>query len=357
MKKLMLYYHIPFCLSKCAYCAFFSKPCIDEDTKEAYKCALIKQTKSFNDEGYTVTSVYFGGGTPTVMGCKALCEVLSAVKSSFTLADDAEITVEANPKTVDLNGLTALRKAGFNRLSLGAQSFNDKTLTLLGRAHNSADFVACFNDARHAGFDNISADLIFALPNETKAEFLNSLNTLISLSPEHISVYGLSLETGTRLYNERANYIFPDENAEEAQYTALCELLAKAGYEHYEISNFAKEGYESRHNSGYWQRVPYVGFGASAHSFFEDKRFSLPSDIEGFISSPEERIDVEEIDPDSAEEERIMLGLRLAEGIEYDAESVPQYLFDKGLIKKNGQRIALTEKGFRVSNRIISMLI
>ncbi len=355
-KPLMLYYHIPFCISKCAYCAFYSKPCTDTATKEAYKCALIKQTAELEYHGESVVSVYFGGGTPTVMGCEALCEVLEAVKARFSLAKDAEITVEANPKTVDFDGLLLLRKAGFNRLSLGAQSFNDRTLSLLERAHSSADFVQCFSDARRAGFDNISADLIFALPNESTEDFLYSLNTLISLSPEHISVYGLSLEEGTRLYREQNKYSFPDENEEERQYSALCEVLCRAGYVHYEISNFAKAGYESRHNSGYWKRIPYFGFGAAAHSFYGGKRFASVADIDTYISKPE-LTELEEIDEAAAEEERIMLGLRLAEGIEYPFEKVPGYLFDEGYIKKIGRCIALTEKGFRVSNRIISLLI
>ncbi len=356
MNKLMLYYHIPFCLSKCAYCAFYSKPCIDSTTKAAYKQALIRQTESFNYKGEELVSVYFGGGTPTVMGCDALCEVLDTVKRVFTVDGTVEITVEANPKTVSYEELCKLRQAGFNRLSLGAQSFNDKTLALLGRAHSSEDFVHCFEDARRAGFDNISADLIFALPDESTEDFLYSLNRLISLSPEHISVYSLSIEEGTRLYTEQKKYRFPTEDEEEKQYFTLCDTLTKSGYVHYEISNFAKKGYEARHNSGYWKRIPYFGFGAAAHSFYGGERFSAVEDIDSYINKPR-FIDVEKIGAEAAEEERILLGLRLAEGIEYDTEKIPKYLFTEGYIKKSGQRIALTEKGFRVSNRIISLLI
>lgn len=365
MNKLMLYFHIPFCLSKCAYCAFYSKANCDEALKKEYLSALLKQIKGFADaESYMVSSVYFGGGTPTVLGADALSELLYAVKQRFFVADDAEITLEANPKTIDFDGLCKLRKAGFNRLSLGAQSFNDKTLLLLGRAHNSGDFVECFKNARLAGFDNINADLIFALPEEIIKDFEYSLDKLISLKPEHISVYSLSIEEGTRLYMDKELYRFPTEDEEEEQYFLLCKRLKSAGYSHYEISNFATEGKESRHNSGYWKRLPYFGFGAAAHSYYHNKRFCAESDIASFIKkandgylTPTDYQSAAEISAAEAEEERIMLGLRLSEGVDLERIDLPGYLFSDGYITKNGQRIALTEKGFRLSNRIISMIV
>lgn len=364
MQKLMLYYHIPFCRSKCAYCAFYSFPCSDTELMDSYTEALIKQTAEFEDaDDYTVTSVYFGGGTPSVLGADRLTKVLGQINKVFTLSLDAEITVEVNPCTIDLQGLSLLRSAGVNRLSIGAQSFNDRTLKLLNRAHNSKDFERCYYDARSVGFDNISADLIFALPNENLADFSGSVKKLISLAPEHISVYGLSIEEGTALWTNRELYTFPTEDEEEEQHDALCALLADNGYIHYEISNFAKPNMESRHNSGYWKRLPYFGFGSGAHSFFENRRFDTKRNIHAYIentalsfTAPTSYAASLPLTTEEAEEERIMLGLRLAEGIEIK-KPVPQILLGTGLVKFNGEKICLTEKGFRLSNSIIRMLI
>lgn len=363
MEKLQLYYHFPFCLSKCAYCAFYSLPAVSDDLIEAYVNELIKQTLAFDSDGYEVSSVFFGGGTPTVAGEKRLSAVLHAVFERFRVQNDAEITVEANPRTIGLDGLRHLKNAGFNRLSLGAQSFNDKTLCLLKRAHNANDFTDCFNSARKAGFHNISADLIFALPNESDEMLLNSVKRLIALSPEHISVYNLSVEEGTELWAKKESLSFPDEEGEERQYTALCSLLASAGYNHYEISNFAKAGFESRHNTGYWKRVPYFGFGAGAHSFFGGRRFSTDACIERYIGSTvNSAFDATNfstsyvIGDREAEEERIMLGLRLAEGVDINKE-VPQFLLDNRLVECRNGRVCITEKGYRVSNAIISQFI
>ena len=366
MKRLQLYYHFPFCLSKCIFCAFYSKPAVSKDVINQYIGALIRQTAAFAAEcrsEYEISSVYFGGGTPTVAGAESLISVLNAVKSNFRLTDNAEITLEANPRTVSYDELSKLRNAGFNRLSLGAQSFNNATLSLLRRAHTAEDFVCSFEEARKAGFDNISADLIFALPEETTQMLMHSVRSLIKLNPEHISVYGLSIEKGTPLWKQRAEFHFPNEDEEEEQYYALCRELSDAGYCHYEISNFSKPGCESRHNTGYWKRVPYFGFGAAAHSFFRDRRFSAPPDTEQYINkskngcfAPTDYECSVPIGPEEAASERIMLGLRLAEGIVLD-KPVPQYVFDNGLaVCKNG-RFCLTEKGFRVSNAIIASLI
>lgn len=364
MEDLMLYYHIPFCVSKCAYCSFYSIPKADEALKEQYTKALIRQTKGFCDSNnYSVRSVYFGGGTPTVLGAKRIARVLNTAFEVFDLAPDAEITVEVNPCTVDRQGLSILRESGVNRLSIGAQSFNNKTLRLLNRAHSAEDFISCYRMARSVGFSNISADLIFAFPQESNEELLFSVKQLISLEPEHISVYSLSLEEGTTLYNNRTLYRFPNEDEEEAQYELLCQSLAEAGYEHYEISNFSKPGYASRHNSGYWKRTPYFGFGAGAHSFFDNRRFETERDLHAFIkethgpcTAPTTYSIASPITADEAEEERIMLGLRLSSGVEIK-KPVPKYLIDTGLVKCSGNTVCLTEKGFRLSNSIIGMLI
>jgi len=364
MQNLMLYYHIPFCLSKCAYCSFYSVPKADEELKAKYTEALIRQTAGFYDKDkHLVSSVYFGGGTPSVLGCDNLARVLNTVLQSFTLARDAEITAEVNPCTVDRQGLYLLKSAGFNRLSIGAQSFNDKTLKLLNRAHSAEDFVKCYETARDAGFTNISADLIFGLPNETAEDLTYSLERLIGLAPEHISVYNLSIEENTPLFFKKDSYIFPNEDEEEKQYELLCGVLAKAGYKHYEISNFAKAGYEAQHNSGYWEGVPYFGFGAGAHSFYQNRRFDTKRDITAFINSaygtalaPTRFDEAVELTEEELEEERIMLGLRLSKGVKIKSP-VPKYLIDTGLATYSNGTLALTEKGFRVSNAIIGMFI
>jgi len=364
-KQLMLYFHIPFCLSKCAYCAFVSKPCYDEELKDRYVNALINQINGFADsDKYRVCSVYFGGGTPTVLGCNRLALVLNAVKKRFDLENDAEITVEANPNTVNGEGFRMLKSCGFNRISLGAQSFNDSTLKLIKRRHTATDFERCYAEARDAGFNNISADLIFGLPNERLDMLEYSINKLLSLQPEHISVYGLSIEEGTPLFKNKHLYTFPAEDEEEAQYAMVCKLLAAAGYAHYEISNFAKPNKHARHNTGYWKRIPYIGFGAAAHSFYNNKRFFALDDTEEFINkaalgtfAPTNYHSTAPLTDDEAEEERIILGLRLSEGIELRRSTLPHQLLTGGFaVYKNGI-LYLTEKGFRVSNHIISMLL
>jgi len=384
MENLMLYFHIPFCVSKCRYCAFYSIPNAKNALKDEYTNALISQIKGFKSirdpsdgkcrtglfypDGFQkkrVSSVYFGGGTPTVLGCNALIKVLKAVLETFSLDEDAEITLEANPGTVSAAELAALRRAGFNRLSIGAQSFNGKTLKSLGRIHTSADFVKTFKAAGWAGFSNISADLMFALPGEALEDFKRSLDALLNtLSPPHISAYGLTLEQGTPLYDHREDYSFPSEDEEEKQYETLCAALAEAGYEHYEVSNFAREGFRARHNTGYWRLCPYFGFGAGAHSFFLGRRFSTPPDINAYIKdvkkgplAPTGFQNAPETGEKEAEEERIMLGLRLSDGVDLGDFAPPEYLFKQGLIVKKDEKICLTEKGFRVSNRVIGLII
>lgn len=360
MKDLMLYYHIPFCVSKCAYCAFYSIPNANDELKDSYTEALICQTEGIHDsQSYSVGSVYFGGGTPSVLGAERIIKVLDAARKAFNILPDAEITVEVNPCTIDVQGLSLLKSGGVNRLSIGAQSFNNDTLKLLNRAHSAEDFVNCYTNARSVGFKNISADLIFALPNETCDDFSYSLKKLIDLEPEHISVYSLGFEEGTPLFERQSLYTFPDEDEEDIQYQTLCSLLPEAGYKHYEISNFAKEGFESRHNSGYWKRIPYLGFGAGAHSFFEGKRFEAKKDLYHYIENAHKGLNYENattLTSEDAEEEHIMLGLRLSEGVVIK-KPVPKYLIDTGLVYTDGDRVCLTEKGFRLSNYIISLLI
>ena len=363
--KLSLYLHIPFCIRKCNYCAFYSLPNQSEEVKESYLEALLRQIAFFRTER-EISSIYFGGGTPTYFGAERLCKLLTKLYERFDIADCCEITVEVNPATVDLSSLKMLKEAGFNRLSVGIQSANDNILSLLGRAHSFKDAEQCISDAALAGFENISADVIFALPNQTNSEFASGLEKILSLGVKHISAYSLQLEEGTPFYKNFADYSFPDEESEEAQYETLCKLIKNHGMKHYEISSFALDGYESRHNMNYWARGEYMGFGAAAHSFYNNKRFSAPNDINSFIEkskigafAPTNYHEIEPIPPEEAEEERIMLSLRTALGAKIPEPKLEtaKKIAELGHGSLENGVLTLNSRGFRVSNYIIGQLI
>lgn len=364
-KPLSLYFHFPFCVKKCAYCAFYSLPAQPEETKSAYCEALAKQI-SLLPQGRRIISVYFGGGTPTCLGAERLCKLIGLIKERCLIASDCEITVEANPGTVGEEALSALYKAGANRLSVGVQSADDGVLAFLGRIHRFADARECICAAKRAGFENISADLMFALPGQTAEELVKSAEAVCGLGARHISAYSLQLEPGTPLYEKRGSLVFPDEDAEEAAYGALCAVLAEKGYEHYEISSFALPGFKARHNSVYWDRGEYLGIGAGAHSFYGGKRFSSPRDINAFIKkagfslfAPTDFDTAPVISEEEAEEERIMLGLRTSNGAKIPAEARgrAKRIAELGYGAFDGERLILNEKGFRVSNVIIAEVL
>ena len=356
-----LYFHFPFCTRKCNYCAFYSVPWVSEAQKDAYLDALKTQALSFG-ETRPVPSVYFGGGTPTNFGVSRLTDLLCFVREHFSLTPDVEITLEANPADVSPADLQTLRNAGFNRLSIGMQSSDDALLKSLGRRHTFADTRATVEAAREAGFRNLSLDLLFALPGQTLPGLETSVRDALSLCPEHISAYSLQLEEGTAFYQTRETLSFPTEDEEEAQYDALCSLLANAGYRHYEISSFAKEGFRSRHNLRYWDRGDYLGIGAAAHSFWNGKRFSNVPDLKAYLASPLTANDykkAERIDETEAWEETVMLGLRTDEGIPASLVSSEHIsrLVSLGLLAQKGDHVALTERGWRVSNAVIGQLL
>lgn len=363
--SLSLYFHIPFCLKKCNYCAFYSLPCQEDEVKEAYCNALLRQI-SFLKTDKEIQTVYFGGGTPPLLGVHRLCRLLSAVKSQFTLARDCEITLEVNPATVDLSALQLLRSAGFNRLSVGIQSADDKVLNFLGRAHSFAQARQCIADGRKASFENISADIIFALPDMTVDSLRYSIENIMSTNVDHISAYSLQLEEGTPLYKSRDTLNFPEEDSEEEQYHLLCDMLTEGGYRHYEVSSYGRDGFQSRHNLNYWRRGEYFGFGAGAHSFYNGKRFSAPDDITHFIEksaisllAPTDFYTAPDLSPDEAEEERIMLGLRTSYGAEIPqkAHSIAEKIANLGYGTFQKGVLALNSRGFRVSNQIIAQLL
>lgn len=356
-----LYYHFPFCVRKCKYCAFYSVARTEETLLDAYFQALCLQTRAANEDR-EVVSVYFGGGTPSLFGAHRLCALLAVIREKFSLAPDAEITVEVNPATTDGNFFRALRDAGCNRLSVGMQSSDDKELRLLGRTHTFSDVQACLADARKAGFDDISLDLLFALPGQTQETFRRSLCDAFALSPTHLSVYSLQLEEGTTFYRQRQTLSFPTEDEEEAQYDLLCGLAAEHGYEHYEISSFAQEGHYARHNLRYWQRGEYLGFGAAAHSHWNGRRFSNVADIKAYLADPLGANDyraAERISEAEALEEDILLGLRTSFGIpaRLVAQERAERLCRLGLLRRDADRVALTERGWRVSNAVIGQLL
>ena len=369
MSKAGLYFHIPFCLRKCAYCDFCSFTGKTDEDMRRYTDALIREMEAYADaaRGMTFDTLFFGGGTPSLLPADAVSRILGAAVRLFSIEKDAEITLEANPATADKAKLAALRSLGINRLSMGVQSLDDRELTLLGRLHNAREALTFFSDAREAGFDNINVDLMYGIPEQTVASAEKTLRTVLSLSPEHISAYSLMLEEGTPLYDKRSVLSFPDEEGENAIDGHIRAILGEHGYLHYEISNDAKEGYASRHNLHYWRSDSYLGFGVAAYSFFGGARYGNGTDFAAYIADPESITGAREVlTQEDLAYEFIMLRFRLAEGLslsEYKSRfgkdfketfSEPVTRFTAmGLMAEKEDRIFLTEQGFRVSNSIL----
>lgn len=370
-KKLGIYIHIPFCIKKCGYCDFCSFSGVEPAVKDDYISVLCLQIKEAREmtRGYTVDTVYFGGGTPTLLDTDQFGRIFGALHDTFDIYDGAEITSECNPATADREYFAFLRGLGVNRLSIGVQSTDPAELKALGRAHGREDVFRAFDDAHAAGFDNLSADLMFGIPGQTRESFGRTLGEALSLGVCHISAYGLILEPGTEFYKNREKLALPDEDTEYTMYKDAVATLAASGFHRYEISNFAQPGKESRHNLRYWRREEYLGFGASAHSFFGGRRFFAPASIEEFNSGRFEKSS-ESIGRRNSACEFVMLGMRLADGF---AESELSALFDESadelfrgrlekyieegfVVRKNG-RIAFTDEGFYVSNTVLSDIL
>lgn len=348
-----LYLHIPFCASKCAYCSFYS---VTDADRDKYTDALVRSIKYYGSiVKDTVSTLYIGGGTPSLLTPGQLADIIGAVRKSFDVMSDAEITVEGNPESLDRDFLSAAADLGVNRLSLGVQSFNDAELAAVLRVHDSKTAIAAMERAKSAGFDNISCDLIFGLPLQTEASFMHSLETACRLGASHISCYNLQLEKGTPLYETGTPV--PDEELQERMYFAACKQLKAEGFTHYEISNFAKQSMESRHNSAYWNGSDYLGLGPAAHSKLGDTRFSFNADVDGFIAKKDFGFDKSERIDDPLFE-KIMLGLRTNCGIRLD--TIPHSiryadrLCSAGFAEVSGGVLRLTDRGFYLSNTIIS---
>lgn len=365
-----IYIHIPFCLSKCAYCDFYSR-CGSKNEYNEYTAALCTHISEaqMRSSDYVADTIYFGGGTPTSIGEKNLIRILNTVTRSFKVADDCEITTEANPNSVTYPMLKKLRRAGFNRISFGMQSANRSELRTLGRTHTFDDVKKAVESARKAKFKNISLDLMYGLPSQSVQSFLDSLDTAISLDVEHISCYSLKIEEGTPLAEHPETLFLPSDDEQADMYLAAVTRLSDEGYIQYEISNFAKDGYLSRHNMKYWTLGEYWGFGPSAHSLVGRKRFSYISDTARYIAAMrnhDEVIDrIETINETARCGEYLMLGLRTATGIAGDILE-KKYLtyFDRiekvllsyhktGHTDFDGLTWRLTPEGFLISNRII----
>ena len=369
-QTLGLYLHIPFCKSKCTYCDFYSLP-HSEEKMDAYTAALIRHLEEVAPRcaRQTVDTVYFGGGTPSYLGEKRLTQLLKTVKKRYHVAPDAEITLEANPDSAgDWKTLRVLRKAGFNRISLGVQAADDAMLRRIGRVHTWDQVLSAVAAARMAKLENLSLDLIYGLPGQTLADWQETLTAAAALEPKHISCYGLKVEPGTPLWQQRQSAALPDDDAQADMYLWTVDYLAKQGYAQYEISNFARPGFESRHNLKYWQLGEYAGFGPGAHSDLGGVRFAYERDLDAYIAGELRLSEMERIPPLDRDLEYIMLSLRTVQGIDSGyferqfrqkfrpmEELLTRYEAN-GLAARTERGWHLTPRGFFVSNAIIVSL-
>ena len=365
-----IYVHVPFCKSKCSYCDFFSFAGCNEETVIRYTDAVVEEIKSSATKNASVDSVFFGGGTPSLLPLSSFERISRAIYERFCVSEEAEFTVESNPGTLAFDSLKIYKSLGANRISLGLQSSCDNELKKLGRIHSFDKFIESYELCRDAGFDNINVDLMYGIPDQTLESFSKTLETVTALSPEHISVYGLMLEEGTPLCKNQDAYHFPTEDDEADMYFIAADILSRHGYKHYEISNYSKPGYECRHNLRYWRAKEYLGFGPSAHSYYKGRRFYNSADFDEYFLPERRQYVSEEIDIRSEAFEYAMLRLRLADGFsldEYESRFGDRFLRGKediagdyermGLIYLKDGRISLSEKGFYLSNSIISSLL
>ena len=383
-EPLSLYVHIPFCRSKCAYCDFNSYAG-QEALIPAYVRALLQEATAWSRAcgGKRVETVYFGGGTPSLLPLAEMERLIEGLRRRFAVAPEAEVSLEANPESVDLAYLRGLRSLGFNRLSLGVQSFDEEELRFLGRIHTAAEAAAAYDAARQAGFADVGLDLIFGLPEQKPSSWRRSLARALRLGPEHLSLYALTVEEGTPLARamSEGKVQEPDEDAQAAMYTESEERLEAAGYEHFEISNWARPGHRCRHNLTYWETRPYLGLGAGAHSYLGGCRFAntpLPKDYIELVRAsgpPEERAggldlsrmpqvtSLERLDAQTEMADTVILGLRLTEGVALDGfrerfgvgleERYAQEISELtawGLLEVSAGRLRLTRRGRLLAN-------
>lgn len=370
-RELGLYLHIPFCVRKCAYCDFNSCAAEGQDM-DGYTACLVKeiiQAGQAAEDAY-LDSIFLGGGTPSVLSNKNLERITDAVRRSFLISGDVEFTMECNPGTVSFRDMKAYREFGINRLSMGVQSLSDETLKRIGRIHTVNDFFDAYAAAKAAGFTNLNFDLMFSLPFQSLKDWQYTLEKILLFEPSHLSAYALQLEEGTPLYEQRERLRFPSEEEDRAMYQAAKEMLKEAGYRHYEISNFAQPGWESRHNLKYWELKEYLGLGLGASSFYGGRRFENPASLQDYIQSVQDNPPFRERgtqeDKAALEGEFMFLGLRMLDGPD---DTRFQALFqesfftvyqraiethlENGLLERTHQGVRLTERGLDLANTVM----
>ncbi len=373
-KDLGLYIHIPFCVKKCEYCDFLSWNAGEEE-RQQYVAALLSEIESYREfaKGYRVSTIFIGGGTPSVLLPKQMEDILQKIYEIFELERRPEITIEVNPGTVDEEKLQCYKENGVNRLSMGLQSVKDEKLRLLGRIHTYQEFAESYELARKAGFDNISIDLISSVPGQTLQEWKEELEIAAVQNPEHISVYQLIIEEGTPFYEKYAEHpeLLPDEETSREIYLWTGRFLKEAGYEQYEISNYAKPGKESRHNLKYWERGDYLGLGLGAASMVRNIRMSNTKDMKTYLERCDKpktmREDVQFLEEPRQMEEFMFLGLRKTRGVskkefrrifgrEMDMvyEKALHKCLENGMLLEHKDRIFLSEEGTLLSNMVLS---
>ena len=364
-----IYIHIPFCIRKCDYCDFLSGPSGPKEQAD-YVQALLREIQAVEEgEGRSVSSIFIGGGTPSVLDERLLGDILKEIRNRFKMEEDAEITIEVNPGTANIGKLQAYREMGINRLSIGLQSPQDRELKILGRIHNYEQFLETYQEARTVGFDNINIDLMSAIPDQTYEGWVKNLRTAAELEPEHISAYSLIVEEGTPFAVRKLN--LPDEDTEYNMYEATAQILKEYGFEQYEISNYARKGRECRHNVGYWTRQDYLGFGLGASSLYGKERFANTADMKKYLENSRNPEKIREKEPSLTREDEMaefmFLGLRMTKGISKadfqrcfgcTIESVYGEVLEKYesmelLLEKDG-RIFLSREGIHVSNSIMA---
>lgn len=362
-----VYLHVPFCLRKCPYCDFYSVS-FDGDLADSYVEAVLRTVRDPAFRGIRADTLYFGGGTPSLLGPGRVARLLDACVSAFGLEEGAEITLEANPAAASGAALTAFRRAGVNRLSVGVQSLSDGELAVLGRLHSAGAAAETLRAAETAGFRHISADLMLAVPGQTPESLSASIEALAALPVDHVSAYLLKVEEGTPFWEQRKSLPLPGEDEEAERYLQCVEELTVRGFRQYEISNFARPGGEALHNKKYWKGEPYLGIGPGAHSFLAGRRSFFPRDLEGFIRAKRPAALREDDGPGGGPAERAMLALRLTEGIGpgeaflspeqwEDLRAAAKPLEIHGLVTGESGRVALTPQGFLLSNRVIAALL
>lgn len=364
-----IYIHIPFCIRKCDYCDFLSGPSGPKEQAD-YVQALLREIQAVEEgEGRSVSSIFIGGGTPSVLDERLLGDILKEIRNRFKVEEDAEITIEVNPGTANIGKLQAYREMGINRLSIGLQSPQDRELKILGRIHNYGQFLEIYQEARTVGFDNINIDLMSAIPDQTYEGWVKNLRTAAELEPEHISAYSLIVEEGTPFAARKLN--LPDEDTEYNMYEATAQILKEYGLEQYEISNYARKGRECRHNVGYWTRQDYLGFGLGASSLYGKERFANTADMKKYLENSRNPEKIREKEPSLTREDEMaefmFLGLRMTKGIlkadfqkcfGCTIESVYGEVLEKyesmGLLLEQDGRIFLSREGIHVSNSIMA---